>query len=208
MDTRPDDWQMLSLLMAGIRDVVASDIWADYLAFKDKFPEYPLGEFSGVPPKVTRHLTGAGGSKMLNALERYASTRGFLVSLEKLPGKVNGYTDYAEGSIVVNSARPVPHQVKTLAHELGHVILHAEAQGDGDRGLKELEAEGVAYVVLKSAGIDSGDFSFGYIAVFSGGKCSDEIHEKVEASWPCIQQAADVLITALLTEVVMHERSA
>jgi Zn-dependent peptidase ImmA (M78 family) len=50
-------------------------------------------------------------------------------------------------------------QVKTLAHELGHAILHEDS--DDERSLKELEAESVAYIVCSELGIDSDDCSFG-----------------------------------------------
>jgi hypothetical protein len=49
--------------------------------------------------------------------------------------------------------------VKTLAHELAHAVLHGEP---AERGLMELEAESVAFVVCHALGIASDDWTFGY----------------------------------------------
>ena len=58
------------------------------------------------------------------------------------------------------------HRVKTLAHELAHALLHVDVT---DRGLKELEAESVAFVVCHAIGIASDNWSFGYVAGWAGG---------------------------------------
>jgi hypothetical protein len=54
------------------------------------------------------------------------------------------------------------HRAKTLAHELAHALLHEDS--DAECGLKELEAESVAFVVCDVLGIQAGDWTFGYIA--------------------------------------------
>jgi len=56
-------------------------------------------------------------------------------------------------------------RVKTLVHELAHALLH---ESYDDRALAELEAESTAYVVCQVLGIDSGDYSFGYVATWAG----------------------------------------
>jgi antirestriction protein ArdC len=57
--------------------------------------------------------------------------------------------------------------VKTLAHELGHSLLHGD--GATERALAELEAESVAFVVCEAVGIASDEYSFGYVATWMGG---------------------------------------
>ena len=92
-------------------------------------------------------------------------------------------------------------RVKTLAHELGHAMLHAPGDGRPTTGpLLELEAESVAFVVCASRGITSDDYSFGYVATWSGG--GDEALAAIKASGSRIQQAADQILTALQPEPV------
>ncbi len=62
---------------------------------------------------------------------------------------------------------PSLQRAKTLAHELGHALLHAEASDSHELPIMEVEAESVAYVVLQHFGLDTGDYSFGYVAVWS-----------------------------------------
>ncbi len=54
--------------------------------------------------------------------------------------------------------------VKTLAHEAGHVILHPDQQGRECRGILEVEAESVAYMVTSAHGLDSSQYTFNYVA--------------------------------------------
>jgi antirestriction protein ArdC len=86
--------------------------------------------------------------------------------------------------------------VKTLAHELGHAILHEPGDGRPDsRPVLELEAESVAYVVCHNLGITTDDSTFGYVATWAGG--SDEARDAIKASGSRIQKAADQILTAI-----------
>ncbi len=76
-------------------------------------------------------------------------------------------------------------QVKTLAHELAHALLH---EGTDDRALAELEAESTAFVVCRSLGLDTSDYSFGYVACWAGG--GTEAVARIRSSGTRIQQAA------------------
>ena len=79
------------------------------------------------------------------------------------------------------SPRPLntPHhrwiEAKTALHEAAHVILHAEedhAEYVEHRGIKETEAESVAYIVAGILGLDTSAYSVGYVAGWS--KCEAE----------------------------------
>jgi hypothetical protein len=77
-----------------------------------------------------------------------------------------------------------------LSHELTHVLLH---ENEDDRQLAELEAESTAYVICQALGIDSGDYSFGYVTLWAGG--SIQAIAKMRTSAERIQKtAANVLI--------------
>lgn len=80
---------------------------------------------------------------------------------------LNGWTDYARKEIVVAKDRPKAQQIKTLVHEIGHMLAHdIDTIGDiyAPRELRECEAESIAYVVLNTLGVDTSNYSIGYIA--------------------------------------------
>ena len=73
--------------------------------------------------------------------------------------------------------------VKTLIHEISHSILHDKDTGEekeSDRRKKEVQAESVAYCVCDYLGLDTSDYSFGYIAGWSSGREAKELIESTE----------------------------
>ncbi|MGV1078382.1 MAG: rhodanese-like domain-containing protein [Candidatus Nanopelagicales bacterium] len=78
----------------------------------------------------------------------------------------NGVTDFTTRTVTVRADTSAAQAVKTLAHELGHVLLHAPADGarPACRGIVEVEAESVAYLMTTSHGMDTAGYSFAYIA--------------------------------------------
>ncbi len=81
--------------------------------------------------------------------------------------------------------------VKTLVHELAHALLH----GDGvvrARELAEVEVESVAYVVCGALGFDTGDYSFAYVARWSGG-ATELVAETAERMLSCAKRILDGL---------------
>lgn len=82
----------------------------------------------------------------------------------------HGYYSRGENRICIRGGMSEAQTFKTLVHETAHSILHCEGgeQGDKPREVREVQAEGVAYVVCKALGIDSADYSFGYVAGWGG----------------------------------------
>ncbi len=83
-------------------------------------------------------------------------------------GDANGLTDFADRVVTVRPDVDEAQAVKTLAHELGHVLLHdpgcfAGALAAGCRGVVEVEAENFAYLLATSRGLDIGHYTFGYV---------------------------------------------
>ena len=95
-----------------------------------------------------------------------------IVVSEAQVGLADGYTDHARRLISVGSWLDAESRVATLAHELAHASLHVPGDAIGalygssaeHRGLAEIEAESVAYVVLRAHGIDRGLQSAAYLA--------------------------------------------
>ena len=88
--------------------------------------------------------------------------------------------------VLIHQDRSPLQRVKTLGHELGHVLLHGDdCKHRADRGLVELEAESVAYVVCARLGIASDDYSFGYVAGWTG----DNAQALIRASGERVREA-------------------
>ena len=86
--------------------------------------------------------------------------------------------------------------VKTMLHEISHATLHRRKKNEPpskDQHTREVEAESVAYVVCQHFGIDTSDYSFGYVAGWSKGKELDEL----KASLDTIRTCAAGLIDAI-----------
>lgn len=86
-------------------------------------------------------------------------------------GSPNGVTDYFSRTVMVRPDLTPAQTAKTLAHELGHVLLHGPGQRpDGlTREQAEVEAESVAYVVTAAHSLDSSDYTIPYVAGWSAG---------------------------------------
>lgn len=91
--------------------------------------------------------------------------------------------------------------LKTMIHEVAHAELHGGPDECGlfpdehkkDRHTREVEAESVAYVVCQHFGVDTSDYSFGYVAGWSKGK---ELAE-LKSSLDCIRDTAAKLIDGI-----------
>jgi hypothetical protein len=109
-----------------------------------------------------------GEGALWDALAAQVVAAGFTVSRGDC-GRANGCTNFAARTVVVAEHLSGKAADKTLAHELGHVLLGHEAQVVVDRDVAEIEAESVAYVVCNALGIDSASYSLAYVAGWSGG---------------------------------------
>jgi|GEM_PF-660023 len=145
---------------------------------------------------VVSKLEGLAPEGVFVKLTAFAEGIGFRVERpESLESGANGDTTHSEGRIRVVSSNSEAQQAKTLAHEIGHALLHdpgVEATKDLERGLKELEAESAAYVICTALGMDTSDYSFGYVAGWAGG--APEALQGIKASTGRIQKAATAVL--------------
>lgn len=125
----------------------------------------PLEALDTVRPEL---LSGSAPKGVWDGLMRQAVSAGFNVVRKRRRGE-NGYCDFAAKEIGVRPDVEDAQAVKTLVHELGHALLHGEHL-PASREVAEVEVESVAFVVLSSLGIDSGSYSFPYVAHWSGGE--------------------------------------
>ena len=109
--------------------------------------------------------------------------------------------DALVGRIRVVASNSEAQQVKTLAHEIGHALLHdpeVPATKELTRGLMELEAESTAYVICAALGMDTSDYSFGYVAGWAGG--APEAVQGIKASTGRIQRATSAVLKTFEVE--------
>ena len=117
------------------------------------------------------------------------------VSVEKIDGQSHGYFSPSKGIIVVKEGLTNTQSVKTLIHELAHSKMHGKGceWEKVDRETMEVQAESVAYVVCSRLGIDSSEYSFGYIAGWS----KDRKREELKASLKAIKKIASEIIDGI-----------
>lgn len=111
-------------------------------------------------------LQGADPPGLFARLVEVAQALGFAVELADLEPGCYGDCTYGLRRIRVSRSASGAQAAKTLAHELAHACLHEHAP---DRALAELEAESVAYICCQVMGLDTGQYSFGYLATWAGG---------------------------------------
>ncbi len=122
-------------------------------------------------PPMPQLLAGHAPAGLWDALTAQCEAAGFTVTRAPIDGEAgpNGYTTYATREVVVRSDVDDAQAVKTLAHELGHVLMHdpanfTDGQTGSCRGAREVEAESVAFLVAADHGLDTGEYTFAYVA--------------------------------------------
>ena len=119
------------------------------------------------------------------------------VSFEDIAGGANGYCAHAEHKIVVQKDMSQEMTLKTTIHEIAHAREHGQSLSDDtqhpSRQTKEIEAESIAYIVCAHLGIDTSDYSFGYVTSWSSGRELKELGKAMEH----IQKAATTFINKL-----------
>ncbi|GAB4005468.1 ArdC-like ssDNA-binding domain-containing protein [Nocardioides ultimimeridianus] len=104
-----------------------------------------------------------------------------LVSSAAALGGANGITDFGSREVSIRVDMDDAAQVKTLAHELGHVLLHrppdnelstglsGELAADATlhRGVAEVEAESVALMVGAAHGLDTSSYTVPYVSTWA-----------------------------------------
>ena len=123
------------------------------------------------------------------------------MAFEDIPGGSHGYYHLMEKRIAIQEGMSELQTLKTAIHEIAHAKLHAidpeapamEQTDRPDSRTREVQAESVAYAVCQHYGLDTSDYSFGYVAGWSSGK---ELKE-LKASLETIRATAHELITTI-----------
>ncbi|WP_298035246.1 LPD25 domain-containing protein [uncultured Dysosmobacter sp.] len=153
-----------------------------------------------IPDIAVDELTGSVEQyqDFFTALER---TSPVPIAFEDIPSGAHGYYHLEDRRIAVQEGMSELQTLKTAIHEIAHATLHAidkdatpeELAQRPDRRTREVQAESVAYTVCQHYGLDTLDYSFGYVAGWSGGKELSEL----KASLETIRATANELITKI-----------
>lgn len=122
-------------------------------------------------------LRGAAPAGLYDGLATQVHDQGFGLIRHDLDiphlgeGRANGVTDYFARTVIVAAKLDDAQATKTLAHELGHVLLHDPTRRpDGlTRPRAEIEAESVAYIVTAAHGLDTDAYTVPYVTGWAGG---------------------------------------
>ena len=149
---------------------------------------FDVSQTEGKPlSELVHKLTGdvADYERMTKAI---CALSPYPINIEAFPGAAYGCCNFVEQRILVQPDMSQVQTIKTMIHEVSHAKLHAPIEdGDGEtppqrkrRFVREMEAESVAYVVCQHFGIDTADYSFGYVAGWSHGKDLSQLKASLE----------------------------
>lgn len=146
-----------------------------------------------------------GYQDMIRAVEAISPVP---IELEEIAGDSKGYYDREAKRIAVQENMSESQTLKTMIHEVAHSKLHSkeveqDEQMRKDRNTKEVEAESIAYTVCQHFGVDTSDYSFGYIAGWSSGRDTKELR----ASMDTIRRTASELITGIEEQLQELQRN-
>lgn len=148
---------------------------------------YDVSQTEGEPlPTLCTELQGTIENKelILNALTMVS---GIPFEFENISSGAKGFFSQDihtnEKRIVIQREMPDVQTIKTAIHETAHAMLHSKDQGEGwkkDPRKKEVEAESVAFIVSRNFGLDTGNYTFGYLAGWSADKSLPELKESLD----------------------------
>lgn len=158
---------------------------------------YDISQTDGEPlPSIKVTELGGDVDGYDNLVQKLRNASPVDIGFEDIRNGSKGYYNLVDKRIAIKDGMSQMQTIKTMVHEITHSILHDKDNGEeakADRRTMEVQAESVAYVVNSYLGLDTSDYSFGYIAGWSSGKETKEL----KASLNVIQKTAHELIEAI-----------
>ena len=173
-----------------------------------QIPAFKIVSVFDVSQTEGEPLPSIGVEELTGSVERYGEffkaleqTSPVPIGFEDIPGGSHGYYHLTEKRIAIQEGMSELQTLKTAIHEIAHSKLHAidpeapaiEQADRPDSRTREVQAESVAYAVCQHYGLDTSDYSFGYVAGWSSGKDLKEL----KASLETIRATAHELITTI-----------
>ncbi|WP_232827675.1 ArdC-like ssDNA-binding domain-containing protein [Jiangella endophytica] len=166
---------------------------------------WDVSQTSGEPipeQPAPRLLSGQAPEGLWDGLAAQVETAGYApsrVDAAAIDG-VNGRTDIRNRTVQVRADLDEATAVKTLAHELAHVVLHASPDGTSNvahRGIAEVEAESVAMMIGASYGLDTAEYSVPYVSTWSDTVADAEPLQVVRATGERVRRTALAILDQL-----------
>ena len=157
-------------------------------------PAYKVVTVFDVSQTEGRELPDIAVDELTGDVDRYKDffaalekTSPVPIAFEKIEGGSHGYYHLADKRIALNEGMSELQTLKTAIHEIAHAKLHdidlnapKDEQPRVDRNTREVEAESVAYTVCQHYGLDTSDYSFGYVVGWSSGRELAELKSSLE----------------------------
>ncbi|MBS4900053.1 MAG: hypothetical protein KHZ87_04730 [Clostridiales bacterium] len=162
---------------------------------------FDISQTEGKPlPELSHNLT--------DNVKNFDQAKKALISISPLPvyfeeisGHANGYCSAEK--IVIKNDLSQSQMLKTMVHEISHSMLHFTEGKTLERSRKEVEAESIAFIVCNYFGLDTSDYSFGYVAGWS----KDKELSQLKASISVIRDTANKIISSVEKELVIEDKS-
>ena len=158
-----------------------------------QIPAYKVVAVFDVSQTEGRELPSISANELTGDVEQYEDfytalekTSPVPMGFEKIEGAAHGYYHLEEKRIAIDEGMSQLQNLKTAIHEIAHAKLHdidlnAPEQPDRpDRRTREVQAESIAYTVCQHYGLDTSDYSFGYVAGWSSGRELAELKTSLE----------------------------
>lgn len=202
----PNSWRRLA---RGEKPGVGEAVRSKLVGLKPAYV-WDVSQTDGDPiPETPRPmlLQGQAPEGLWDGLADQITARGFelrLVSNANSIGGANGLTDYLTREVSVRMDMDDAAQVKTLAHELGHVMLHGpdNAEAAMHRGIAEVEAESLALMVGAAHGLATDAYTIPYVASWASSVPGKTPVEVVQSTAERVRGAAVTVLDKLDTTKV------
>ena len=183
-----------------------------------KIPAYKVVSVFDVSQTEGKELPDIAVDELTGDVDRYKDffaalekTSPVPIAFENIEGGSHGYYHLEDKRIAINEGMSELQTLKTAIHEIAHAKLHDidlnapkdEQQPRVDRRTREVEAESVAYTVCQHYGLDTSDYSFGYVAGWSSGRELSELKSSLET----IRNAAAEIINSIDTNLAELQKT-
>ena len=151
---------------------------------------FDVSQTEGKPlPEIISELTG-DVSRYEQLLDAARQAAPYPIEIGAVEGSAKGWCNYAQEKIVIKEGMSEAQTLKTAFHETAHARIHG-GDTDKSREQKEVEAESIAYVVCSHFGLDTSDYTFGYVATWAGRQDINLLKQSMQT----ISQTAKAIIT-------------
>lgn len=150
---------------------------------------FDVSQTEGKPlPEIITELTGdvSRYEQLLYAARQAAP---YPIEIGAVEGSAKGWCNFTQEKIIIKEGMSEAQTLKTAFHETAHARIHSDS--DKSREQKEVEAESIAYVVCSHFGLDTSDYSFGYVATWAGRQDINLLKQSLQT----ISQTAKAIIT-------------